>query len=262
MSGQTSDPWNPSQYEKFKQERARPFYDLLALIEIVPGGKAADLGCGTGEPTRLFHEASQAAETVGIDNSPAMLEKARQFAGGGLRFELGDLATFAPRSEYDLIVSNAAIQWTGDHPGLLRRLYDALKPGGVLAIQVPANHLTPASLASAEVAREEPFRTALGGWHLAFPVLRSEEYAEILYDLGFIHRQVMMKIYEHELRSRDDVVEWYRGTLLTDYQRKLSGDLYARYLDRYTQRIREILPDRRPYLFTFNRILMRGKKPS
>ncbi len=256
-----ADTWNPAQYEKFKRERALPFYDLMALIEIFPGGKAADLGCGTGELTRLFHEASQAGETVGIDNSPAMLEKARQFTDRGLRFERGDMGSFAPKSEFDLIISNAAIQWTSDHPALLARLKDALKPGGVLAIQVPANHLTPASLASAEVAGEEPFRTALSGWHLAFPVLKPEEYMTALYDLGFLQRQVMLKVYEHELSSRDDVVEWYRGSLLTDYQKKLSPELFGQYMDRYAERVRQILPDRRPYLFTFNRILMRGKKP-
>ena len=97
-----SSPWNPAQYERFANERTRPFLDLLAMVAPVPGGRVADLGCGTGELTRLLHERTGAAETVGIDSSESMLAKSGQFSGGGLRFELGDIATFSPSLPFDV----------------------------------------------------------------------------------------------------------------------------------------------------------------
>ena len=72
----TDDTWDPDQYERFRDERTRPFLDLLAMVRPVPGGRAVDLGCGTGELTRWLHRHVGAAETLGIDSSPVMLERA------------------------------------------------------------------------------------------------------------------------------------------------------------------------------------------
>ena len=63
--------WDPDQYERFKAERTRPFWDLLALVQPVPGGRVVDLGCGTGELTKELHRVLEASETVGIDSSPS-----------------------------------------------------------------------------------------------------------------------------------------------------------------------------------------------
>src|SRR5579872_1867050 len=99
----TPDTWNPAQYEKFQAERNKPYFDLMALVRPRPGMRVADLGCGTGELTRLLHQQMQARETVGIDSSEAMLSRSNAFAGDGLRFEQGDIATFANSRPFDLI---------------------------------------------------------------------------------------------------------------------------------------------------------------
>src|SRR5437016_6389253 len=98
--------WDPDQYERFKAERTRPFFDLLALVEPVPGGRVVDLGCGTGELTRELHRHTGAAETVGIDSSEAMLAEAAAVAGDGLRFEPGDLGSYRG-SGLDVVFGNA-----------------------------------------------------------------------------------------------------------------------------------------------------------
>src|SRR5262249_33309166 len=77
----SSDAGSPEVYARFAAERRRPFDDLLALVAPIPGGGAVDLGCGPGELTRELHRRVGAAETVGIDSSPAMLEKAAPLAG-------------------------------------------------------------------------------------------------------------------------------------------------------------------------------------
>src|SRR5690242_17107707 len=133
------DTWDPGQYLKFASERSRPFFDLLAQVEPCPGGAVVDLGCGTGELTQRLHLHAGAASTLGIDTSAAMLAEAEAFAGDGLQFAPGDIANFAPGAEYDVVFSNAALHWVPDHPALLARLTAALRPGGQLAVQVPAN---------------------------------------------------------------------------------------------------------------------------
>src|SRR6266542_2952843 len=75
-----ADPWGPARYERFAAERKAPFFDLLALVRPVPGGRAADLGCGTGALTAELHRRVQAAETLGPDSSAATLAPGGQLA--------------------------------------------------------------------------------------------------------------------------------------------------------------------------------------
>src|SRR5205823_10493243 len=179
-SRMTRDFWDPAQYGRFHDERARPFLDLLALVRPRPGMRVVDLGCGTGELTARLHHELAAGETLGIDNSEAMLARARPLAEGGLRFEAGDIAAFAARAAYDLVFSNAALHWVDDHAALFARLTAALRPGGQLAVQMPANFDHPSHVVAAQVAGEAPFCDALGGHTRGRPVLPPVEYALIL----------------------------------------------------------------------------------
>src|SRR5512140_1523706 len=120
MSSEAS-PWRPEQYEKFRDERSAPFFDLLALVEPCPGGRVLDLGCGTGELTRALHARAQASETMGIDSSETMLVKSAAFAGEGLRFNQADIETFSPVEPFDVVFSNAALQWVNGHEALFTR---------------------------------------------------------------------------------------------------------------------------------------------
>jgi trans-aconitate 2-methyltransferase len=248
--------WDPEQYARYRDERAQPFHDLLALVRPRPGMRVVDLGCGPGELTRIVHERVGASETLGIDSSDVMLAKAAAHAGDGVRFERGDIAAFAPRGVHDLVFSNAAIHWVPDHPGLLGRLRDALAPEGQLAVQVPANFEHPSHRVAAEVAAEEPFATALGGYRRGRPILDPEDYSVLLHRLGFAEQHVRLQVYLHLLESRDGVVEWVKGTLLTDYQSRMSPELFAAFLVRYRERLAAALSDERPFLYPFKRILM------
>ena len=253
-----SDTWDPVQYEQFERERSAPFFDLLDLVEPAPGGRVIDLGCGTGELTRSLHERTQASTTLGLDSSRSMLERSAQYAGDGLSFELGDIAVWAPSEPFDVIFSNAALHWVDDHPALFARLTEALAPGGQLAVQVPANHVHPSHLTAERVAKEEPFRTALDGYVRRTPMLEPEGYAVLLHDLGFKAQHVRSQVYLHLLPEPAAVVEWVKGTLLTDYERRLDDDTYDEFLERYRTLLLAELPDTRPYPFAFKRILLRG----
>jgi trans-aconitate 2-methyltransferase len=256
----TASPWNPEQYERFRNERSQPFFDLLSLLQPVPGGRVVDLGCGTGELTKVLHEATQARSTVGIDNSETMLEKSTAFAGGGLRFKLGTILRFAPRTPFDIVFSNAAMHWVPDHAKLFERLTAGLAEGGQLAVQMPANHDHPSHVVAHAVAAEEPFRAELGGYVRKWPVQPPEWYAELLDQLGYREQHVRLQVYGHHLASREEVVEWTKGTLLTDYQVRMSPAMYERYLWRYRERLLPMLVDRTPYFYAFKRILIRARR--
>ena len=251
--------WNPEQYARFRDERSQPYYDLLALVRPRPAMRVVDLGCGTGELTRVLHERLQARETVGIDSSETMLAKSAAFAGNGLRFEQGDIAQFQPDHEYDVIFSNAALHWLPDHEALLSRLTRGITPGGQLAFQVPANDDHPTHVVAAALARESPFREAIGGYERVWPNLTPVGYAQLLDRLGYREQMVRLQVYVHHLPTREDVVEWVKGSLLTDYEQRLSPALFQQFLAQYRERLLVQLDDSRPYLYPFKRILCWGK---
>lgn len=255
-----SSPWNPDQYHRFQNERSQPFFDLLELVEAAPGGAVIDLGCGTGELTKVLHEKTQAASTVGYDSSETMLSKASQHAGNGLRFERGDIANFD--GQFEIVFSNAALQWLNDHDELIPAVAAHVKHGGQLAFQVPANADHPSHLVAHEVAKEEPFATALNGYTRDWPVLAPEWYAETLDALGFGELHVRLQVYGHHLESSGGVIEWVKGTLLTDYERRMPAELYQRYLARYRERLLSEIGEKAPYFYAFKRILVRGRKLS
>jgi trans-aconitate 2-methyltransferase len=252
--------WNPEVYGKFRAERARPFHDLLALLQPVEAPAVVDLGCGPGELTRLLHERLGARATVGVDTSPAMLERAGGHAVPGLGFVRGDLAQ-PPGGPFDVVFSNAALHWVPDHAALVSRLAARLAPGGQLAFQVPANEAEPSHVIAREVARELEHAHALQGFVRVSPVLAPEDYARLLFRLGFAEQRVRAEIYLHPLASRDEVVEWVRGSLLTAYQERLSPEAFSRFLARYQERIRASLPAGSPFLYTYRRILVWGRLP-
>jgi len=247
--------WDPAQYEKFKREREAPFADALGLVARREGVRAIDLGCGTGELTRKLADALAASDVVGIDSSAEMLERAAAHARPGLRFE--ERAIEQLDGAWDLIFSHAALHWVDDHAALFARLTAALRPGGQLAVQMPANFDHPSHVVAAQVAGEAPFCDALGGHaRTGRAVLPPEEYALFLERLGYAEQHVRLQVYGHRLAARDEVVEWVKGTLLTDYQRRLPAELYARFVARYRELLLPALEDTRPYLFTFKRVLL------
>jgi trans-aconitate 2-methyltransferase len=265
------DTWDPRQYDKFRREREQPFYDLLAMVRPGAGMRVVDLGCGTGKLTRVLHERLQAGETIGIDRSASMLAAAREEAAcAGLRFEAGMIEAFAadqpgghegaaqPGGAPDLIFSNAALHWVEDHDALVRALFARLRPGGQLAFQVPAQHEDPSHVVAQELAADEPFHSALGGWRKPQPVLTADAYARLFYKCGFADTNVRLIVYPHVLAGRADVIEWMKGTLLTEYARHLPAELFDRFLDEYRARLFARLEAAEPFFFPFKRILCWG----
>jgi len=255
------DTWNPAQYDKFRREREQPFHDLLALVRPASKMRAVDLGCGTGKMTRLLHSHLDARETIGIDRSARMLEDARRDdLPTGLHFHVQRIEDFVADHEYDLIASNAALHWVEDHPALIARLAGALTPGGQLAFQIPAMHDSVSHTIADRLAMTE-FRDDFHGWKRPQPVLPPDSYARLLHRLGFEEQRVQLVVYPHVLPSRDDVVEWMKGTLLTEYDRHLPAERYPAFLDAYRTRLLPELEDRRPFFFPFKRILCWARLP-
>lgn len=250
--------WNPEQYERFKDERSRPFFELLDLVKKDrPLDRVVDLGCGTGElSAKLFRELKPKS-MHGIDSSPEMLEKSKAFEAPGLHFSLRKIEHYEPGEKLDLLFSNAALQWVDHHAQLFPRLLGWVANHGQIAIQMPFNHDHPSHTIADAVARKLfPQKFAQAKKHAVLPI---ERYAEILYASGFREQVCRLEIYGNPMPSGRDVIEWTKGTLLTSYQAKLGEEEFDLFLNEYRQSLLAEIGEG-PYFYAFKRGLIWGRK--
>lgn len=248
------DVWNPDQYQKFQQERAQPFWDLAAKIDFTKVHTMLDIGCGTGEMTEALHRGRNIAATIGIDSSEQMLQKARPFAGAGLGFKVSKVEEFEPPQTFDVVISNAALQWVDNHPLIFPRIFNWITPGGQLAVQMPVNFDHPSHLLADELAREFKLKPRQS------PVMIPEDYASMFYHYGLKEIDVSVKVYLHPMDSALGVVEWTKGTLLTHYQKQMPPEQYTEFLKIYSERLVARLGTGK-YLYPFKRLFLKAVNP-
>ena len=252
--------WNPEQYHRFRNERTQPFYDLAAMVQVRPGMRVIDLGCGSGELTATLAERWPDCRVLGVDSAGAMLEQAAGHAGERVRFVQQDIATVAGWEQYDVVFSNAALQWVPDNAGLLERMLGGLPSGAQVAIQVPKNDNHPSHLLAPGIARRSPFKELLGGFERWSHALAMEQYAQLMWDHGFRDQVCMERLYNHVLPSSADVVEWVKGTSLSAYLTRLQEPHRTGFLDAYRSALLAEIGDQQPYFYPFRRLLFWGRK--
>jgi trans-aconitate 2-methyltransferase len=255
----TSDGWDPEQYNRFAAEREEPFWDLVRLLVPVESPAVADLGCGDGRLTSMLHVRLGAADTVGVDASPAMIDAAAGRASTQVTFELADIGRWERPETCDIVFANASLQWVPGHAAVIGAWTRSLRPGGQLAVQVPANSDHPAHLIAGELAAELLDQAPIDP--VAENVLAPEAYALVLDELGFAEQQVRLQVYLHHLSSTADVVEWMKGTTLTRFKSSFGPEGWLQFVDLYRERLLAALGRRSPYSFPFKRILMWARLP-
>jgi trans-aconitate 2-methyltransferase len=274
--------WDPRTYQRFSDERSRPFVDLVRrvqarLAEDHDVSRVADLGCGTGHLTAMLAETWPRARVTGIDSSSEMLAAAGGTAeddrwGGRLSFALGDVREWRSAEPVDVLVTNATLQWVPGHAELLPRWVDTLAPGGVLGLQVPGNHSAPSHALLRETITDGPWASRLGplvrgGASGTEAVHAPEEYAELLFSAGCDEVDTWETTYVHVLDPAgedgdDAVLRWVSGTALRPFLDALQdeGERTA-FVDSYAERLRGAYP-RASYgtPFRFRRIFAVGRR--
>ena len=261
-----STAWDPSQYARFGGLRLRPALELLARVDLEEPRIVYDLGCGGGEVARILAERWPEADVVGSDSSEEMLAKARAAGPSRVRWERQDVRTWAPPDPADLIYSNAMLHWVENHEEVLPRLAQALRTGGVLAVQMPLSWPEPSHRLMRETLAD-----GNGGRGFGDDVLRSQmarrwvEDTDAYYDwlAPFCSEiDVWETRYFQVLTGDDPVLEWVKGTGLRPILEGLAGDERAAFLAEYAERLRTAYPRRAggETLFPFPRLFLVARR--
>lgn len=199
-----------------------------------------DIGCGPGNSTAVLRRIFPDAELLGIDSSPDMIERARR-EHPDLQFRLCDAR--ALEGQYDLLFSNACLQWIPDHASLIPALMDKLREGGTLAVQMPMNGEEPLYHLIREMAAEPE-------WGLRDAVLQTNEtltpaaYFDILTGCAADFDMWEVKYY-HPLADHRALVEWVKGTKLRPYLDFLGAERGRQFEEALVRRAAALYPVRK-----------------
>lgn len=214
--------WNSEQYLKFKAERTQPSADLVNTVKIENPKNIIDIGCGPGNSTRVLKNKFPHANVIGADFSPNMIEKAKK-ENPDMEFMIFDAANDFDKlnAEFDVVFSNACIQWVPNHKKLLSDMMRILKPGGILAVQVPVTVEQDMHRVTSNVLNLPQWKKLAGA--RIVHTLKDCEYFDILSAISSDFK-IWKTIYYHRLPSHQSVLEWYRSTGLKPYFDKLDAE--------------------------------------
>lgn len=218
--------WDSRQYLKFENERTQPAIDLANRIKIQNPQRIVDIGCGPGNSTQVLAQKYPNAKILGVDSSPDMIETAKKEHP-----EIDFMQCDASRDlamlggEYDIVFSNACIQWIPEHERLIPNMIALLKKGGVLAVQTPMNYQEPVHKITDQVIASEKWKVDMPVKRVLYNLTQSG-YFDLLSQIAssFYLWEI---VYYHKMQTHVDILEWYRGTglrpffnILPDYKKK------------------------------------------
>jgi trans-aconitate 2-methyltransferase len=247
--------WDPNLYLKFTDHRLRPAVDLLARVPLAAASTVYDLGCGPGNVTKLIAERWPQAKLTGVDASPDMLEKARAIKG--ISWQHADLATWRAETPADLVYSNAALHWLDDHATLFPHLFAQVRPGGMLAVQMPRQHLNPTHQILFALARERDWAPVAAAGVRDNPVAGPQQYYDWLIQMAG-SLDIWETEYLHVLEGENAVLNWVMGSVARPVLDRLDPGRQAEFLRLYGERLIAAYPPRPDgkTLLPFRRIFM------
>lgn len=215
--------WNSELYLKFKKERTQPSYDLADKINFENPKRIIDIGCGPGNSTAVLKKRFPNAYILGVDFSPNMIEKAKADYTE-LDFMLFDAQKDFDKldGKFDVVFSNACIQWIPNHKKLLPDMMSILNPGGVLAVQIPFQFEQPVHKAIAKVSSSDKWKSLIP-FEKVFNILSENEYFDVLSEIS-ADFSMWKTVYFHRMPSQFSIIEWYRSTGLKPYLEILPED--------------------------------------
>lgn len=202
--------WDALRYGKFSKQRMRPGLDLLGRIPTADPRVVVDLGCGTGSLTQALQQRWPQARIIGVDASMEMLNLAP--TAPGISWQHADIDDWHPDEPVDVIYSNAALHWVGNHARLFPRLLRYLKPGGCLAVQMPDNWDQPSHTIPERILESPAWPDAARTAFLRHPVAAISDYRHWLAEATSL--DLWRTTYFQTLVGDDPVLEWVRGSVL------------------------------------------------
>ncbi len=230
--------WSPGEYLRFADERTRPSVDLASRIAVERPESVIDLGCGPGNSTRVLRERWPDAHIIGLDSSAQMIDAARDEEPHE-EWVVSAIEEWMPEAPFDVVFSNAALQWLPDHPALVERLFESVAPEGALGFQIPSASFAAVRGLIHAIALDGPWTPRMDG-----PLGElTMESPSVYYDCLSPHARavdIWETEYHHVMDSAPAIVDWIASTGLRPFLAVLESDAETQlFLARLNEMVRE-----------------------
>jgi trans-aconitate methyltransferase len=237
---------------------------VISELQLAGNERILDLGCGDGTLTKMLAECVPQGRVVGIDASWGMIETAKKLEPDreNLFFRLMDIECLNFEYQFDLVFSNATLQWVKDHKRMLQRVYLRLRPNGVLRFNFAgAGNCKYLVTALRETMAEDRFAPWFGtfDWPWYFPTLT--EYQSLMSIFEFQDLRLWDENADHHFPSAKELISWIDQPCLVPFLAGLPETLRKLFRNRIVEKM--ILRTRQndgTYFETFRRINVFARK--
>ncbi|DAZ96358.1 TPA: hypothetical protein N0F65_008008 [Lagenidium giganteum] len=239
---EAAQTWHPHKYLTFESHRLRPALELLGRIPAPASVKSpnddvhvVDLGAGTCNMGPAFLQRWPNARVTFVDSSDSMLARGKEEHSANPELDASRFSyvqdsfeTFTPTAPVDVIYSNAALHWVSAerHAKLLPRLLSFLKPGGVLAFQIPDSRLQPSHQLMVEAGKRLNLQDRLANVRWVTCERDPSYYYQICHDLEppqVSNLDMWSTAYAQILSGENPVADFTSSTGLGPYLEELGG---------------------------------------
>jgi len=238
--------WNPEDYHRHSSAQQTWAHELIGKLDLAGDERMLDLGCGEGKVTAEIAAHLPSGSVLGLDLSRDMIAFARECFPPeqypNLLFVEGDMLDLPFDREFDAVFSNAALHWVADHGRVFSGIACALRPGGMVLLQMGGKgNAAPVLALADEMLAEEPWKDLFDGPLPRYAFYGPEEERRHLAEAGLVPVRVELIDKDMVFGSLDDLAGWIRTTWHL-YLERLPGEearsaFVAEVANRYVERL-------------------------
>jgi trans-aconitate 2-methyltransferase len=231
----TARAWDAETYDRISNVQVEWARKVLDRLPLSGDETVLDAGCGSGRVTKLLLEQLPEGRVIGVDSSKEMVEHARTALGDRATVIHEDLTELRLDEAVDAVFSNAVFHWVPDHEALFERMFEALRPGGLLVAQCGGEGNIESFLALVDdVAAAEPFATHFEGFVRTWWFPGPEETELRLRRAGFDDLRAWL---EPSRVTPEDPAEFLRTVVLGVHLPRLPDELQEAFVSEVLARV-------------------------
>ncbi|MGD0784992.1 MAG: methyltransferase domain-containing protein [Sedimentisphaerales bacterium] len=226
--------WDAEEYSKNSGNQKRWADGLLKQIDFKGNEIVLDIGCGDGKITALIREKTPRGVVLGIDSSKDMIGLAKGRYDGkykNMSFKKADACGLGFKNRFDIVFSNASFHWISDHNSLLKCIYQSLRPGGNLFVQMGAKgNFCDIVATGNKLIRRKKWRKYFKNFIFPYNFFAASAYRKLLRKYGFkintIHTFSQYMEYDEKEKFKKSL-----STIWMPYMCKAPSGLRGQFLD-------------------------------
>ena len=261
---ETTFNWNSEAYAAANSIQASVGERLIESIPFMPDMAVLDAGCGSGNLTVLLAQKVPDGQVLAIDSSASMIQKAEEFTTArntqNVIFQVCGINEFDLSEQFDIIFTNSVLHWVIEIEEGLKRMFAALKSGGLFAAQFPMlNAEHPLIKYASRSIKALGLKKRYEKWHFPWFVPNSrEQFIGMLKEAGFDEPEVSMESNMFAFPSAEAVYQHFNSVGLDLLAAPLCEEEKELFLNRIMSDLKEDFPDEA--FLRYERIFTKARK--